>query len=349
VVWTECILGLTFIASGVAAVACLLADIEGGLGAVLRQPDLASKLRIFFLGVEGQGLSGTWTEFFASTQPLAIGLAGGFVLTLATHGTDQDIVQRVLTCKDSRSGGKSLLGSAVLVLPLAALFLLVGSLLYFLHQLHPEAVPAAALKPDEQFPRYIVERVPAGLAGFIFAGIFAATLSSLASVLNALASTLIADFYRPYFRRQADETHYLRASRAATLLAGAAVALTAWAFIGSGESILDLALQVLTYFYGGILGVFLLGIFTQRGSPVFAVAGMMAGVAVVLLLQLRAFIDQPSKAPKAVADLIGRIPDAAADLIARCVPLLAWPLWIVAGSAVAFAIGAAGRQTIVRR
>ena len=348
VIWTDCILGLTFIIGGVVSIGFLVGAIDGGVGAILQHQAFAEKFRVFSLGLSTEATS-SWAGFFASTEPLAIGVVGGFFLTLATHGTDQDLVQRMLTCRDSRSGSKSLIGSAVVVPPLYVLFLTIGSLLYFAHVFNPELRPLGVDRADRYFPDFIVEHVPIGVAGLLFAGVFAAALSSLTSVLNAIASTLIADFYRPLIRKGASEEHYLHASRIATGLAGIALVAVAYLFTGGTTGVFDLAMKALTYFYGALLGVFLLAIFTKRGSPLSTVIGMGTAVPATLLLQLRAFVEAPTRAPDVVRGWVESIPTAWSDSIRSWVPLLAWPLWIVVGAACAFAIGVLGSQTITRR
>jgi SSS family solute:Na+ symporter len=177
------------------------------------------------------------------------------------------------------------------------------------------------------------------------AGLLAAALSSFTSVLNALASTIIADFYRPLrarLRADASETHFVRVSRGATLACGVVVMAAALAFQGSDQSVLDIALQVLTYFYGALLGAFLLGIFTRRGTSASVVPGMLLGVATVLLLQLRAFLERPTLAPEMARRLIEAIPDPALAALRAGIPLVAWPWWIIAGALVTLAVGALG-------
>jgi solute:Na+ symporter, SSS family len=339
VVWTECVLGVVFLLGGLLAAGLLLARIPGGLGGAAAVPGFAEKIQIFHLAPPvGAG-------WLSSAQPVWVALAGGFVLSLATHGTDQDMVQRMLTCSDSRRGGKSLIASSLLMLPMAVVFLSVGSLLYFYHQLVPAAKPAGVSNADDYFLLFIAREIPPGLAGLVLAGLFAAAVSSHTSVLNALASTSIADFYRPHLRPGASERHYLIASRLFTLAWGIVLIVVAAAFIGSGKNVLNLALGSLTYFYGSLLGVFLLGIFTRRGSSASATAGMLAAVPAVLLLQLREFLEKPDLAPAAVRALLDRLPAPAEEALRAHVPLLAWPLWIVAGTGITLGIGALARGT----
>ena len=332
VVWTDVILGLTFLVGGVVSALFLLAAIPGGIAAVVASPDFAAKTAIFRLD-SGIG----------DANGLICGLLGGFVLTLATHGTDQDIAQRMLTCRDARSGSLSVIGSAVLILPLVLLFLSVGTLLwYFVHTGSPHFAEPKDL--NRIFPLYIVRELPAGIAGLVLAGLLAAALSSFTSVLNALAATTIGDFYRPLRRRSTlAEAHYLRVSRVATGFWAIVLIGAALAFVGSRSSIIDLALKVLTYFYGGLLGAFLLGMLTRRGSDLSVALATLASVPIVLALQLRQWVAKPASAPGALESWIADLSPACRDAVIAWIPDIAWPYWIVIGTAVTLLIGASAR------
>jgi SSS family transporter len=333
VVWTDVVLGITFTTAAVVSVFHLLGGIPGGLGEVLAQPDLAEKIRIFHP---------SWA--LDRENSLFVGLLGGFFLTLATHGTDQDMAQRMLTCRDARGGSLSVLGNAAMILPLVTVFLAVGTLLWSFHQLGSPGYEVP-LNKDHLFPLFIVHEMPSGLRGFVLAGLLAAALSSHTSVLNALASTTVGDLYRPLLERcrRGSEEHFLRASRWATGVWGLVLVATAMLFLGSGENIIKLALKVLTYFYGGLLGVFLLGILSPRGSDRSAFAGLLLSVPVVLALQLREYVLQSSAAPPWVEGLVRALPGFVADALRR-LPDIAWPLWIVVSTAVALVVGALGSR-----
>ena len=360
VVWTDVILGLTFTIGGVVAVVFLFLEAGGENAVPVSHADLWEKLQIFHAGLSpvmdsaGNATPTTWADFFASSQPFLIAMVGGFFLTLATHGVDQDNVQRMLSCQDEREGVKSLLASAGVILPLYVLFLGVGTLLWYVHAAHPDlkpTLPANAIgnESDYYFPHFIANQIPIGVRGFVFAGIFAAALSSLTSVMNALAATTVADFYEPFINQRGSDKHYLRAARVFTVLWGLALMALAWFFIGSDENIFTLALKVLTYFYGAILGVFLLGILTRRGSGWTTSLGMMAGVAAVLVLQLREFLENPGVAPPTLERAIQSLPPGFTSVVAEFVPVLAWPLWIIVGAAISFTFGLIGNQVVARQ
>ena len=340
VVWTDVILGLTLLGGGMISLVYLVGMMPDGLDSVLTSPRLLEKTAVFFAdtGIDRDG-------------GIICGLIGGFVLTLATHGTDQDIAQRMLTCRDSRSGSLSVLGSAVLLLPLVFLFLAVGTLLWFFVE---QGGATFGEPPQEElnriFPLFIVHELPRGLAGLVMAGLLAAALSSFTSVLNALAATTIGDFYGPLTERRASkrgtsarrEEHLVRASRVATAFWGLALIGMAIAFVGSSDSLINLGLKVLTYCYGGLLGAFVLGVLTRRGSNASVVAGMLASVPVVLLLQLRQWVDDPASVPGALSASLEGLSIGQKGAIQRWIPTIAWPYWIVIGTTLSVAIGALG-------
>lgn len=336
VVWTDVLLGFGLVVGGVTALVFLIASIPGGFPAILGQEDLGEKLRLFHAGWD-PGDPGTFVA----------GLLGGFVLTLATHGTDQDIAQRMLTCRDARGGRFSLLGSAVLIVPVFCLFLAVGTLLHYYHELTVPTLEEAPYDPPDDpnhiLPLFIVNVLPGGVAGVAMAGLLAAALSSFTSALNALASTAVGDFYRP-LRDSGSERHYLLVSKAAMLVAGGALILTALAFVDSRENLFHTALKVFGYFYGALLAPFLLGILTRRGNDRTVLAGMLVSVPVVLVLQLREFVEDPAGAPGVIQRWVEGISPETHDAILGAVPDIAWPYWIVIGTATCLAVGALGRR-----
>ena len=329
VVWTDVILGVTLLGGGLLTVAYLLADLPEGWGSL---PELASKSRVFRFDAGLNNAGSFWT-----------GLAGGFVLTLATHGTDQDIAQRMLTCRTARSGSISLLASAVLIVPLFVLFLSIGTLLWALFETG-NAGFALPVDRNDLLPRFIAQRLPNGLRGLVLAGLLAAALSSLTSALNALASTVVGDFYRPFLarRRKLPEQHWVRASRVITACWGVALIGVALAFIGSQDNIFAIALKTLNYFYGGLLGAFLLGLLTRRGSDRALVPGMLLSVPVVLSLQWIDWMNAPAKAPGPLQELARQ---CASQFSEGSLPSgVAWPWWISIGTLITITIGLFGKR-----
>jgi SSS family solute:Na+ symporter len=338
VVWTDVFLGFTLVAGGLCAAAFVVSELPAGLESILSAPDLATKTAILPRAADGSiTLFGSW----ANAKSVLAGLSFGVVLTLATHGTDQDIAQRILTCRSSGGGKLSVLASAVMILPLFALFLGLGTLLYYYHAFGASEHPA----PDDTnqvFAVYIARGLPAGVSGFVLAGLLAAAISSYTSTLSALASTAIGDFYAPLVPGRS-ELHYLRSGKLASAVLAVLLLVASLAFQGTSDNIFKLSLKVFTYVYGAILGVFLLGILTRRGNDRSAVLGMVVSVPVVLALQVREFIAEPRLAPTLVRDAIEGLESSTRTRILGLLPELASPYWISLGVIVCVAIGAIGK------
>ncbi|MDY6862995.1 MAG: sodium:solute symporter [Thermodesulfobacteriota bacterium] len=210
------------------------------------------------------------------------GIVGSTFFTLATHGTDQDLVQRMLTAKDAWQSKKALILSGFIDIPIVVLFLSIGSLLFALYQIVP--TPDLPAKADNIFPYYIVHGLPPGITGLLIAGVLAAAMSSIDSALNALSTTWVNDFYRPYFKKDASQRHYLTMAKVFTALF--AVFLIAIAYLCKDtKQVLILGFVIGSFTYGALLGVFLLGLLTKRGNNVGNMMGMTASIIALLLIK----------------------------------------------------------------
>ncbi len=207
-------------------------------------------------------------------------LIGSTFTTLATHGTDQDMVQRMLTAKDHIKSRLSLILSGLADLPLVLVFLFVGILLWAYYQQPGKAAP---------FAYFIVHQMPPGMRGVLIAGIFATAMGSLSTALNALATSYTEDWYRPYVRKDATPLQVLRAARISTVVFSIVLvvigSLTAYAAIVLHSRIIPIVLGIFGYTYGSMLGVFLVGLLTKRrGSEAGNLFAMLIGFIVVALL-----------------------------------------------------------------
>jgi Na+/proline symporter len=222
-------------------------------------------------------------------------MSGWVLFNLAAFGTDQDLVQRMLTCRSSRSAGWSVILSALIGLPVTALFLVIGLFLFGRDQL-PGGPGFGGDDSRTVFLSFILQEVPAGLRGLIIAGLFAAAMSTLASGLNSMASTAISDFYVPWrlaSGRGRDDAAERRVSRAvvlgwAVVLGGFAAGCVAWQ-TASGLTLIEFALGVMIYAYSGMLAVFLAALLTKRGNGASALAALVTGAVSVILLQMIRF------------------------------------------------------------
>lgn len=208
------------------------------------------------------------------------GVIGGFFLHAAYFGADQSQIQRVLTSKSIKESKMSLLISGLFIFPQMLLFLFIGILLYAYYQYVGQ--------PDienlnELFPLFVVNNLPVGITGLIIAGVFAAAMSSLDSALNSLSAVTVRDFYAKFFKKNGSEEHYLKASRWATVFWGIYATIFAF-FAGNLGPVIETVNQIGSYFYGALLGVFLLAIFVRRANGTGAFAGVIAGMAAVWLV-----------------------------------------------------------------
>jgi solute:Na+ symporter, SSS family len=225
--------------------------------------------------------AGKFTVLDLSTDPAVIytlwtGLLGGVALTLATHGTDQFLVQRLLAAPSARAAATGLVLSGVVVFVQFILFLFIGIMLFTFHQHVPLDLPLA--RTDQVLPHFVVNYLPSGAAGFIVAAIVAAALSPS---LNAMAATTINDFYRPRARRDLDETVLLRLSRRITIGWGVVQVAVALGAQFMERSVLDAGLAVLSFASGSVLGAFLLATRVPSVGERDAWVGMVAGLAVM--------------------------------------------------------------------
>jgi Na+/proline symporter len=212
------------------------------------------------------------------TYTLWAGLVGGVALTLATHGTDQFLVQRLLSARSARAASAGLVTSGILVLAQFAFFLVIGVMLYTYYQHVP---PPDLSRNDQILPAFVGQTLTGGAAGFIVAAIVAAALSPS---LNAMAAATVNDFYKRYWRPEADDATLLRVARQATIGWGLVQVAVAVGAQWTSQSVLDNGLAVLSLASGPVLGAFLVGVLTSRVTTGPMLAGMGAGVVVLGVL-----------------------------------------------------------------
>lgn len=280
VVWTDLIqAGLMFGALGF-VVWKLLNDLPEGWVSVRTTLTAPKDLLFFDFGWEStRSVSANLKNILESEYTLWAALIGSTFTTMATHGTDQDMVQRMLTAKNTQRSRLSLILSGLADLPLVLLFLFVGILLWVRYQ---EA------GKDAPFAFYIVHDLPLGFRGLVVAGIFATAMGSLSTALNSLATIYTRDWFLRKKRPDASEGESLRCAKLSTVWFSAALviigSLTAYAKIILKARIIPIVLGIFGYTYGSLLGVFLLGLLTKRGSERGNVISMAAGFIAVALL-----------------------------------------------------------------
>ena len=271
VIWTDVVQMTLYVAGAVASFVIILGKIPGGWEHVALVAGAAHKFTIFDFRFAPD------MAFFSRTYSFWAGVAGGCFLTTATHGTDQLMVQRLLSARDERQSRTALMASWVVILVQFTLFLLIGVLLYVHYaDLHLTA-PA---QRDRLYPEFVWNSLPPGLAGLIIAAILAAAMANLSAALNSLASTTVVDFYRARAKSVTDKAA-LKIARLATIAWGG-VLLTIAIWARHSKSVLEAGLTIGSIPMGALLGVFLLGVLTRKPREGAAIAGVASGLSIVI-------------------------------------------------------------------
>src|ERR1700722_4765418 len=304
VIWTDVVQMALYVAGTTVSVFVLAHRVPGGWHAIHTVASSAGQITIFHFSFS---LSQTYT-FWA-------GLAGGCFLTMASHGTDQLMVQRLLAAKSLRESRIALLSSGGVILVQFALFLAIGTGLYYFYGNVTHGV-----SPDRVFPTFIVTEMPRGVAGLMVAAILAAAMSNLSAAVNPLSSSSMVDFYLAW-KPDADERQRARLSRAMTLFWALLLFVLALMSRGGGH-VVEVGLSIASVAYGALLGVFLLGTLTKSATEAGAMIGMLGGLAANILLW---------KQPRPFHFMLGTVP--------IFVPKIAWTWFVLIGSLITFALG----------
>jgi solute:Na+ symporter, SSS family len=306
VIWTDVVQMILYVVGSVTALVTVCHRIPGGWPALMTAASAAHKLTLLHF---------SWS--IAQTYTFQAGVVGGCFLTMASHGTDQLMVQRLLAAKNLRESRIALLSSGVVILFQFSLFLFIGAGLWMYYR---SLGAGPGVSADRIFPSFIVHQMPVGIAGLMVAAILAAAMSNLSAALNSLASTSVVDFYLP---RHPDMPEGLRTRLSRLLTVVWAVILFVLAmFSRNGGHVVEIGLSIASVLWGAMLGVFLLGTLSRRATERGALAGMMAGLAVNLVLALQPLL-----------------PGISAAGHTWQVPKIAWTWWVLIGSLTTCAVG----------
>lgn len=326
VIWTDVLQGGVLLCGAFIVLGVLLWKIDGGVVGLANWIRDTGNAQVIFFPTVGGPEGSRWGDLLGNASLFPTALIGGFFLTLATHGTDHDMVQRLLTTRDSKGAGRALITSGVINLPLTALFLLLGTGIACLWQMQPPGFDTS--EDNRVFPLFVLHQIPSGLRGLVLAGLFAAAMSSLDSALCAISSTWTVDI-----REVPEGGSRARSVRVGTGVLVMVLAITACAFGWLEESewspagdLVSLALSAMTIVYGGLLGVFLCAaFFPRRGNSGTAIGGLVVGGALGFGLFLQKMILGVDE------------------------PLIAWPWWIVITSSISLSICALGATGASRK
>ncbi len=274
VVWIDVIQMGIYLGGAIIAGIFLLNLLPGGWSDVIAAARPEDKFQIFYPGFEN-GIR----AFFTTRYNFITSIAGGMFLSMASHGTDQLIVQRLLTCNNLKNSQKALITSGILVMIQFALFLVIGLMLYAFYQgqiIGPDS--NFITSSDELFPKFIVGELPAGLSGIIIAGVFAAAMSTLSGSLNSLASSSMLDLYKPRFGKDNSPKKDLLISRIITAVWGIIFIGGAMLFKDKNNPVVELGLAIASFTYGGLLGTFLMGVLFKNVRENIALIALWSAI-----------------------------------------------------------------------
>ncbi len=280
VIWTDVVQMAIYVGGTLVGVGVILHLVPGGWAHIHQIAAASGKLRVF-----------DFTPSFWRPYTFWAGLIGGTFFTIASHGTDQLIVQRLLAARSQRQSGMALIVSGVVIFGLFSLVLLPGLMLFAYYML-PSAYFGTA---DRIYPTFIVNSMPHGVSGLLIAAILAAAMSNLSAALNSLSSCTIVDFYLKYrgtlsgadspgHEPSSDDSGRLRLSRFSTLFWAIVLFALAVLCLHRIARVIEVGLQIASIAYGALLGVFLLGVLTRRANQTGASAGMALGFATEVYL-----------------------------------------------------------------
>jgi SSS family transporter len=269
VIWTDVVQMGMYVLGAAVSLFVLLGKIPGGMGHVVDLALPAGKLRVF-------DFHWSWTYPYTFWA----GIIGGCFLTTASHGTDQLVVQRLLSAKSESQSRLALLSSWIVIFVQFTLFLTIGLLLW----VYQHGKPFAKDDLDRLYPSFIWNSLPPVVAGLAMAAIIAAAMANLSAALNSLASATVIDFYQPLTKSRHEPRHYLLVSRLSTVF-WAAVLAAIGLVANHWGSVLESGLSIASVTLGILLGVFLLGILTKRAGQNAATTGVLAGAAAMLFVK----------------------------------------------------------------
>jgi solute:Na+ symporter, SSS family len=308
VVWTELLQASIYISGGIAALIILGRLVPGGWSEIWSSAAAAGKTKAldFYPGLD-------------RAHTVWAGLIGGAFLAMASHGTDQLIVQRLMSSRSLRDSQRAIIGSGFVVFLQFFLFLTIGIGLWAFY--HGRVFPAT----DQIFPTFILEQMPTGLVGLIVAAIVAATMSTHSGAINSLAGATTHDIYLPLTKKSPDDATTLKMGRRFALMWGTVLTLGALLFPQDTKTpVVVIALGIASFTYGGLLGGFFLGIFWRRAIQRDAILGMSIAIATMAFIVFAGPISAAYPALAGTLAPFGRI---------------AWPWYVLIGTSITLLVG----------
>jgi len=260
VVWTEVMQVFVLLGGALVSFFFITTHTQGGFSGLVQEAYVNDKFRVANLG-------------WSMSQPvLWVVVIGALLTNLVTYTSDQVVVQRYLTTATEKEARQSIYTNALMVIPATIIFFGVGTALWFFYRHHPGNLNPNG-RTDDVFPWFISQQLPAGLSGLVIAGLFAATMSTIGSSMNSIATVVTTDFYKPFMKKATDR-QCLRFARIFTVILGALGSLIAMYLVYlQNASIWDQYLKIIGLFGGCLAGMFAAGIFFPRINS----TGIMVG------------------------------------------------------------------------
>lgn len=276
VVWTDAIQGILLIGGAIVCILFILFDMPDGPGQVFQIGMTNNK---FSLGSFSLNLTEStfWVVFVY-----------GIFINLQNYGIDQNYVQRYMAARSESEAKKSAFWGGMLYIPVSMLFLFIGTALYAYYNSGAGQLPTELqdiTKSDRVFPYFIVERLPMGITGLLIASVFAAGMSTISTSYNSSATVIFTDYFQKLKHKDLSERNKMKVLYLATLGVGIIGVLIGIAMINV-KSALDAWWKLASVFSGGMLGLFLLGVFSKKRNVKGAIIGVVCGLLVILWLSL---------------------------------------------------------------
>lgn len=280
VVWTDAIQGIILIIGALVCIIYILSEMPNGLAQIIEIGKENEKFSLGSLGLE------------LDAPTFWVVLVYGIFINLQNYGIDQNYVQRYIASKSESDAKRSAFFGGMLYIPVSLLFLCIGSSLFAFYEAGASSLPnelQAAAKSDAVFPYFIVHELPVGVTGLLIASIFAAGMSTISTSFNSTATVFLTDFYHRYFRKMASDKDSMKVLYLSSLVISILGIFIAIAMINV-KSALDAWWKMASVFSGGMLGLFLLGVFTKQKNPTGAIIGVITGIVVILWMSLSGWL-----------------------------------------------------------
>ncbi len=260
VIWIDSLQFILYLSGGLISIIFILMAVDLAPITIIKDLTSQNKFQIFNFD---------WRLF---TNPFAFisAFLGGTLLSLASHGADYMMVQRVLSTKSLSAARKAMVGSGIFVFIQFCVFLMAGSLIYYYFG-------GIEMDNDREFPTFIAQYLPVGLKGLLLAGVLSSAMSTLSSSINSLASSTVNDWVK--------KTKSLKFSRLVSLVWAALLIGIALVFDEGDEAIVIMGLQIASFTYGGLLSLFILSKMNRQFSPISVASGLIFSILTVLLLK----------------------------------------------------------------